>query len=481
MTRPFNLFDLRRFSRCILLLGGALFTLALTPIAQAAALTELPANVSKALKDAGISPRNVGVVVQAVDADQPLVRNNALQAMNPASTMKLVTTYAALELLGPAYTWQTEALSESTPTNGQLKGNLYLRGSGDPRLALEQFGLLLRQLHARGVTNIDGDLVLDRSAFALPPHDPAAFDNEPLRPYNAGPDALLVNLKSLSLSLVADPTRKTVSVLSETPSDDLRIDNRLVLTQESCGDWREKIKIQVSGPTLVFSGNYAASCGEKALNLAPWTANEQVEHLFRALWRELGGSLRGKVREGVTPPDVRVLAVHDSPALGEIVRDINKYSNNVMARQVFLTLAAERPATPEGARRRIMSWLADKGLKLPELVLDNGSGLSRSERISAEGLSQLLLAAWNSPVMPELMSSLPLAGNDGTLRQRLGNGAATGRAHLKTGFLDGVRAIAGYVLDNHGKRWVVVFLINDPKFRQGKPAMDELLNWVAEH
>ena len=482
MTRPFNLFDLRRLLRGTLLLCGMIAPLVLIPTPLLAASTELPTSVSKALKDAGISPRNVGVVVQAVEADQPLVRYNASQAMNPASTMKLLTTYAALELLGPAYTWQTEALSDSNPINGRLKGNLYLRGSGDPRLALEQFWLLLRQLRVRGVTDIDGDLVLDRSAFALPPHDPAAFDNEPLRPYNTGPDALLVNLKSLSLNLVADPTRKAVSVLSETPSDGLRIDNRLVLVQERCGDWREKIGIQVSGPmTITLSGNYAVSCGEKALNLAPWTANEQVESLFRTLWRELGGSLNGKVREGAAPPEARVLAVHNSPALSEIVRDINKYSNNVMARQVFLTLAAERPATPEGASRSVMSWLAEKGLKLPELVLDNGSGLSRSERISADGLSQLLIAAWNSPVMPELMSSLPVAGNDGTLKQRLRDSSATGRAHLKTGYLDGVRAIAGYVLDNRGKRWVVVFLINDPKFSQGKAAMDELLNWVAEH
>ena len=160
----------------------------------------LPAPVSQALKDAGIPLRSVSVVVQAVDSSPPLIRHNAQAAMNPASTMKLITTYAGLDLLGPAYTWKTEALSNTTPANGVLSGNLYLRGSGDPRLALEQFWLLLRQLHARGITRIDGDLVLDRSAFALPPHDPAAFDNEPLRPYHAGPDALLVNLKSLSLT-----------------------------------------------------------------------------------------------------------------------------------------------------------------------------------------------------------------------------------------------------------------------------------------
>ncbi len=446
---------------------------------------ELPPSVTQALKNAGIPLRSVAVVVQGVDASRALIQHNAQQAMNPASAMKLVTTYAALELLGPAYVWKTEALADPSPANGplngQLNGNLYLRGSGDPRLALEQFWLLLRQLRTHGVTDIAGDLVLDRSAFALPAHDPAEFDNEPLRPYNAGPDALLVNLKSLRLTLHPEPVQKTVAVIPETPSEDLRITNHLKPTDDSCGDWREKFRVSVNNGVIELQGNFPVDCGDKALHLSPWSADVQVEQLFRALWRELGGTLRGKVREGLTPASARSLAVQESPALGEIVREINKYSNNVMARQLFLTLAADRPATPDGARQRIKAWLADKGLKLSELVLDNGSGLSRSERISADGLSQLLLAAWKSPVMPELMSSLPLAGIDGTLKKRLGNGAAAGRAHLKTGYLDGVRAIAGYTLDSNDKRWVVVFLINDPKSRLGKPAMDEMLRWVSEH
>ena len=478
MTQPSKFYGTKPVRQLAWGLVLFLIILTISPFSPAA---ELPSTVTRALKDAGIPLRSISVVVQSVDADQAIIRQNALQAMNPASTMKLVTTYAALELLGPTYTWKTEALTDSPPVNGVLKGNLYLRGSGDPRLALEQFGLLLRQLHSRGVTDIDGDLILDRSAFSLPSHDPAAFDNEPLRPYNAGPDALLINLKSLSLTLQADSAQKAVAVIVETPSDDVHIDNRLLLTQEACGDWREKIRVKVDGNGIDLSGSFAASCGDKALNLSPWAADVQVEQLFRALWRELGGKLRGKVHEGLTPATAKPLIVQESPPLAEIIRDINKYSNNVMARQVFLTLAAERPATPDGARRRVKAWLDEKGLNLPELVLDNGSGLSRSERISADGLSQLLLAAWKSPVMPELMSSLPLAGYDGTLKNRLGNGTAGGRAHLKTGYLDGVRAIAGYVLDNHDKRWAVVFLINDPKFRLGKPAMDELLNWVAEH
>ncbi|MFT3849276.1 MAG: D-alanyl-D-alanine carboxypeptidase/D-alanyl-D-alanine-endopeptidase [Propionivibrio sp.] len=442
--------------------------------------TELPAPVTAALKEAGIPLQSVGIVVQGVDSATPLLRHNAAQPMNPASAMKLVTTYAALELLGPAYVWETEALADAPPINGRLDGNLYLRGSGDPRLALEHFWQLLRQLRARGVERIDGDVVLDRSAFAVPSHDPAAFDNEPLRPYNAGPDALLVDLDSVSLTLRPSGDRRTVQVITETPDDDLRIDNRIALTQDACGDWRERIKPAVVGETIEITGNFSVQCGEKPLNLSPWPADRQVERLFRALWRELGGTLQGKVREGRTTAAAVSIAIRESPPLAEIVRDINKYSNNVMARQVFLTLAAERPATPDGARRRIKAWLAEKGMPMPEAILDNGSGLSRSERISAGSLAQLLLSAWNSPLMPELMSSLPLAGVDGTLKKRLGNGAAAGRAHLKTGYLENVRAIAGYVQDSSDKRWVVVFLINDAKSRQGKPAMDALLRWVAE-
>ena len=441
---------------------------------------ELPGSVTTALREAGIPLSSVGVVVQRVDSPQALIRHNARQAMNPASAMKLVTTYAALELLGPAHTWKTEAWSEAPPVNGELKGNLYLRGSGDPRLALEQFSLLLRQLRQRGVAQIHGDLILDRSAFALPPHDPALFDNEPLRSYNAGPDALLVNLKSVRLTLLPDLTQKTVSVLTETPDEGLPLMNRLKLVDEACGDWREKFKVSVTDERIELQGQFPASCGEKALYLAPWAADRQVERLFRALWRELGGSLRGQVRAGVVPNNASLLTQHESPPLAEIVREVNKYSNNVMARQIFLSLDAARPASSEGAQRQVLAWLSEKGVRPSELVLDNGSGLSRLERISAEGLSQLLLAAWRSPVMPELMSSLPLAGVDGTLKKRLGERSVLGRAHLKTGYLDGARALAGYVLDRSGQRWVFVFLMNDPKSRQGKAAMDALLRWVAE-
>jgi D-alanyl-D-alanine carboxypeptidase/D-alanyl-D-alanine-endopeptidase (penicillin-binding protein 4) len=452
--------------------------LGLLYLSTVAAAAPLPQPLANALNEARVPTGHAAFFVQRVDSAKPLLAHNADKRMNPASTMKIVTTYAALDLLGPAYTWKTQALADGALREGKLDGNLYLRGSGDPSLTQERFWLLLRQLRARGISDIAGDLVLDRSAFRLPPHDPAAFDNEPLRPYNAGADALLINFKSLRLTLAPDPATKTTLLIPETPAEGLRVSSRIALTEGECGDWREKLKIASEANSIEVSGSFANACGEKALHLAPWSADLQVERLFRALWRELGGTLSGQIREGETPASARLLATHESPPLGEIVRDVNKWSNNVMARQLFLSTSNARPATPETARVRIDKWLQEKGVD--GAVLDNGTGLSRNERVSAEGLGKLLLAAWKSPAMPEMMASLPIAGSDGTLKKRFGNSAAAGRAHLKTGYIEGVRAIAGYVLDRNGQRWVVVGILNDPQMKTGSASLDALVRWVAE-
>ena len=452
--------------------------LGLLCLSTVAAAAPLPQPLANALNEARVPTGHAAFFVQRVDSAKPLLAHNADKRMHPASTMKIVTTYAALDLLGPAYTWKTQALADVALREGKLDGNLYLRGSGDPSLTQERFWLLLRQLRARGISDIAGDLVLDRSAFRLPPHDPAAFDNEPLRPYNAGADALLINFKSLRLTLAPDPVTKTTLLIPETPAEGLRVSSRIALTDGECGDWREKLKIASEANSIEVSGNFANACGEKALHLAPWSADLQVERLFRALWRELGGTLSGRIREGETPASARLLATHESPPLGEIIRDVNKWSNNVMARQLFLSMANERPATPETARVRIDKWLQAK--EVDGTVLDNGTGLSRNERVTAEGLGKLLLAGWKSPVMPEMMASLPIAGSDGTLKKRFGNSAAAGRAHLKTGYIEGVRAIAGYVLDRNGQRWVVVGILNDPQMKTGSASLDALVRWVAE-
>jgi D-alanyl-D-alanine carboxypeptidase/D-alanyl-D-alanine-endopeptidase (penicillin-binding protein 4) len=448
-----------------------------------AAFAQLPPAVDAALQMAGISRNGVAVVVQPLDAAAPLLAHNADSPMNPASVMKLVTTYAALDLLGPAHVWQTDALVEREPTAGVLAGNLYLRGSGDPKLSSDQLWFLLRQLRVRGINRIAGDIVLDRSAFAPVDFDPAAFDNKPQRAYNVGPDALLLDFQALRFTLQPDVARPRI--LLESPSADLVVDNGLRTSNGPCpGDWRDRIQLTVkpegAGRRLEVRGSYANRCGERALNLAPLSADAHADGLLRALWRELGGRLDGRVRNGRTPAGAIPFARQESAPLADLVRDINKYSNNVMARQVFLSLGNDgTPASAEQSRRRVAAWLGTRGLDFPGLVLDNGAGLSRQERISASQLTQLLLDAWRSPLMPEFIASLPLAGVDGTMKKRLNGSPVAGRAHIKTGTLDGVRSAAGYALDAAGRRYALSFLINDPQAQEGGAAIDALLDWIA--
>lgn len=474
----------RRSARAACLTTLLLPFLFFLPALAPNALAELPETVVRTLQRAGIPLADVGVVVRPLDGSPALIEHNAGQAMNPASVMKLLTTYAALDLLGPAHQWETLVLAGREPVAGVLTGNLYLVGSGDPQLTSDQLWFLLRRLRVRGIERIAGDIVLDRSAFAVTAYDPADFDAKPQRAYNVGPNALLLDFQALRFTVQPDPVQPHIAL--ESPSARTVIDNALRNSDGPCpGDWRDRIRLAVlpadAGRRIEVRGTYAARCGERALNLAPLSADQHADGLIRALWQELGGRLDGRVRSGTAPADAVLLDRHKSPPLADIVRDINKYSNNVMARQLFLTLGGgDSPANTEAAVRRIEAWLATRGLRFPELTLENGSGLSRRERISTAHLVMLLVDAWQHPLMPEFIASLPLAGVDGTMKKRLVDRPAAGLAHIKTGTLDGVRTAAGYAQDAAGRRYALAFLINDARADDGGSAMDALLDWLAE-
>ncbi len=449
-----------------------------------ACASELPPEVQAALDRAKVPASALVALVQEVDAPRPRLAWQARETVNPASLMKLFTTFAGLELLGPAWRWTTPVWLAGTVRDGVLDGNLVIKGSGDPTLVMERLWLLLHRVRQLGVREIRGDIVLDRSAFVLPEHDPSAFDGEPLRPHNVGPDALLLNFKSITLTFAAQPAtdagRGLALVTSDPPLAGTAVDASLPLVAGACDDWRAGVRLDTADPLrLRLAGAYPASCGDLQWPIAAPDPRGYNARALAGMWREIGGSLTGSVRDGIAPASKPSFEV-GSPALAEVVRDVNKFSNNVMAQQLFLTLAlAQRgTGTPQGARDVLREWIE---LRLgpqaaAEVVIDNGSGLSRVSRANALALARLLMVAWSSPVMPELMSSLPVGGIDGTLRRAR---MQLGRAHLKTGSLRDVAGIAGYVLSANGRRFVVVAIVNHPNANAARPALEALVQWAA--
>jgi D-alanyl-D-alanine carboxypeptidase/D-alanyl-D-alanine-endopeptidase (penicillin-binding protein 4) len=458
---------------------------------------DVPRAVAQALARAQVPPEAAAFVVTDLSTGRVRVSHRADAAMNPASVTKLLTTSAALELLGPAYTWSTTVLADGALQGETLKGHLVLRGGGDPKLVIERLQSMLAQIQASGVKAVEGDIVLDRALFRPPPTAAGDFDGEPLRPYNVQPDALLVNFKSLVFTFTPDPAQRKARVKVEPALAGVQVDAAVPLAQGlRCEDWRALLKAQLDQAQRVqFRGQYPASCGERVWPTAYIEPESFAARAIEAAWRAQGGGLSGRVRDA-TAQELQALAQRGSlsgarPALrlevpslvlADIISDINKFSNNVMAQQVFYTLGLRaQPGVAgslEGGRAVLLDWWRQilPGRALP--VLDNGSGLSRIERITAQGLSDLLERMGRSPVAAELLASLPVAGVDATMRNRAKSVA--GQAWLKTGSLRDVSAIAGYAQSVGGRRYAVVGIINHDNAGAARAALDALVQWVVQ-
>ncbi|CAM8668078.1 DacB D-alanyl-D-alanine carboxypeptidase (penicillin-binding protein 4) [Oxalobacteraceae bacterium] len=444
----------------------------------------LPAPFARSLAQVGIPITSVALDIRTVEG-KVLASHNQQLSFNPASVMKLVTTAAALDLLGPDYRWITRVYAQGSIVGDVLNGDLIIQGSGDPRLAHEDLARLLRRLRSLGVREIYGDLVLDRSLFQTTLDDAAAFDGLPYRAYNALPDALLLDAKAISLRFFPDAQTQSVRVAMEPPMVDFLIEPPKLDTQP-CTNWREKLGLVVDPTAVHFSGSYSLDCGERVLVLHAHTMNHAryFDVVFRQLWRELGGSITGVMREEKKSESARELLQWESPTLAQIIRDINKHSNNVMARQLLMSLAMSptgSPVTAEAGAAKAKVWLDSIGVNSQNVVIENGAGLSRQERLSAEALSTVLNHAWHSSYMPEFIASLPIVGVDGTMNRTLKNSAVKTRAHIKTGSLNDVASIAGYVKAKSG-RWIsVVCMINHTEANVARPSFNDLLEWIYEN
>lgn len=454
--------------------------------AHQAVTAPLPPAVMNALRHADVPPSSVSVVVERIGDRTPVVALNARTPMMPASTMKLVTTYAGLSILGPDYRWRTSAYADGeVDRNGILHGNLYIQGTGDPKLVPEELIDLVNKIRQAGITGVDGALVLDKRFFDPSTRDLPPFDDDAEAPYNVGPDPLLYAFKSLSFTLTPSPDGNVaVDVIPALAQ--LQIDNTLHASAGACVGVDTALTPSVTRQSngtveALFAGEYPLRCGPRTINLAVLDHTAFFAGGFLALWRSVGGTFDGTTHEGPVPAGARLLAVHRGPVLADVVRDINKFSNNVMARNLFLTIGAvadKPPGTPAKSVDVIGRFLRTQALSMPELTLANGSGLSREEHISANSLADLLQNANASSVAQVFVASLPVAGVDGTMRNRLRTEPVLGNAHIKTGTLNDVRAIAGYVAAANGESYVVVSFINDRHAAGARAAHDALLEWV---
>ncbi len=474
----------------------ALAALSLPACAQRVAPADpLPPTVSRALQRAQVPASALSAYVVALDDRGDVrLRHQAGEPVNPASVMKLVTSYAALDLLGSTHTWTTRFLTDGVIDNGALRGNLYVRGGGDPKLVIERLQEAYAALQAQGVNVILGDLVLDHSAFDLPEIDPGAFDGEALRPYNASPDALLFNFKSVILKFQPDPAAGVARVVSEPPMAGLAIDATVPLAPGRCSDWRGGLGARFDDPDSIrFTGRYPAACGELAWPVAYQQPGTYAVRAFEGAWRAMGGLLTGQARSGLTPPQARLLHEARSLPLADILIDVNQWSNNVMAQQVFLSLGdvplAPEAGAPAGRRssferaRAVVGqwWQRTFGPRVAAPVLENGSGLSRVERITPEALAVLLRHAARHAQAQPFVQSLAVAGVSGTAARiaRDPRSPAYGNAFLKTGTLRDVTGLAGYVNAANGSRYAVVGFVNHPNAGAARPALEALVEWVA--
>jgi serine-type D-Ala-D-Ala carboxypeptidase/endopeptidase (penicillin-binding protein 4) len=409
----------------------------------------------------------------------------------PASVMKLVTTYAALELLGPTFRPSTKLVSSGQRQGGTFVGDVTLVGGGSVDFDMDALTRMLGRLRLEGIDTLQGDLVLDRSLFSPERSDLGApqFDSSPEFRYNVIPDALLVGQNVLAYRIAADASRVDASVWPALPG--VRVLSELVLVDGACKDWEDGWRIprteKRDGAIVVtLHGSFPRNCTQ-VQNLNVIDRDDLVERAFRGQWQALGGTWLGRARVGVAPRGARTLAEHVGRPVGELIATINKYSDNAHARVLFNLLGAKSRAPGEtsfvASDREIRAWLRSKGIDDTAFVFENGSGLSRVEKIPTPQLAQLLFHAFHSQWAPEFTASLPLAGLDGTLRNRLKDSPAASKARLKTGTLRDVVSLAGIVPDANGTPMIVVAFVNHPRasHENARPIVDALVDWISRN
>ena len=448
----------------------------------------MPPKIAKTLKKFGLSNDSISINIADVDSNTTLLNLNPDTVRNPASTMKILTSLAALDILGAGHLWRTGFYRTKSIEDDTLQGDLFIRAGGDPLILLEDMLASLLALRLRGIRKIAGNLVIDSSIYDESTINSTPLDGKRDRVYNVPPSALSINFRATQF--IFSPDRDRLKILAYPPAINLRITNEVQLIRGNCnGAWRKLLPSTSASSNTThvrFTGTYPKSCGEQSITRSIQSSDQYIYGVFGALWKALGGSIAGKLGYASVPDDAKLIYERVSRPMFDVLRGINKYSNNLMARMLLLGIGGEvynEPSTPEAGRLAIKEWLTKQSLNLPGLIIDNGSGLSRNSRITAAGLGSLLQYARNHIHYEEFAASLSLSGIDGSTRKRFSDENNRGRFRLKTGLLNGVRTVAGFSRTVKGTNLRIVILHNHPKvnYSNGNAIQNTILKYANEN
>ncbi|GAB2844116.1 D-alanyl-D-alanine carboxypeptidase/D-alanyl-D-alanine endopeptidase [Lentzea nigeriaca] len=402
------------------------------------------------LADPGLQGADVGVTVRDANTGEVVYTRSGGRRSQVGSNLKVLTTAAALDLLGPDYKWKTELQSSGTRNGSTLNGDLVLRGTGDPTMSAQRYKALADTLKASGVTTISGALVLDDTAFDPQPYGLGwAWDDEPYS-YNAETSALTLSpdakFSAGTVVVRVRPGAATgdpVQVSVEPANDQVQIQNTAT-TNGDAGITVEREHgtnvIKVSGSTWV----------EKTALSTVKDPTGLVGSVFAKALEQNGIQVQGGVRRGAAPQGAAVLASDESMTLGQLINPLLKNSNNMLA-EVLVKSAGGSFAN--GVNQLSRKW-SGLGVDPNWVEIFDGSGMSRMDEISPDDLTSVLIKAKTKPWFGTWSASLPVAGRDGTLVNRMKGTKAEGNVQAKTGSMSGVSALSGYVTTQTGRQLV---------------------------
>jgi D-alanyl-D-alanine carboxypeptidase/D-alanyl-D-alanine-endopeptidase (penicillin-binding protein 4) len=445
------------------------------PLAFVAALaasppppSDLPAELEALVRSGPLGHSHSGIEVFSLEDGRVLYGFHAHDLLNPASNTKIFTSAAALYRLGPDYRWATEIFLDSPPDHGGVvKGNLTLRGKGDPTLLSERMWEIATELWHLGLRQVKGDLILDDSFFDAVYEGPGWDQEDTDRAYLAPISALASNWGSFAIYVSpGDRAGQKARVEIEPMSPYFKLDNQVITGGRGVRRIKTSGSVARDGYHVKVSGHIPSDSPTAAFWRKVGDPTRYTGETFRAILAQRGIKITGRIRRGVRSPSAKLFFTSQSDGLDIILKRLNKQSSNFVAEVLVKTLGAEIrgvPGTWPNGIDAIEDFLGQEvGIPRGSYVMRNGSGLNDVNRFSADQIVRVLAYMYSRlTVAPEYLSSLPIAAKDGTIRFRMQDTPAAGRVRAKTGTLEDVSALSGYVESLGGRHYAFSLLVND--------------------